>query len=221
MRGLRMRLMSVAAAAAVSLGLSGCAGGGGAQLVHKDPTTVATSFTAAFALGAMNGASQYSDQWHGGMQTFVERSGDSKLDVVTKFDGVTASEAHFTFTPEDGGKATLVRADVAVDQTVMHKAFAGTPREQIGNLPQSAFAQGMQRQMAKYAERIEAGTPLILASEGWMTGAGDLPEEFYEGMPPEMRAEVRRHDEEERQQNLTAPMVDPNAAAERFMNGGN
>ena len=218
MPALKLRLMI--AAAAVALGLSGCGGGGGAQVVHKDPTTVATAFTAAFEQGAMGGASQFSDQWHGGMQTFVERTGDSKLDVITKFDNVTATAAHFIFTPADGGKATQVAATVSVDQAVMHKAFEGTPRAQVGALPQAAFDAGMRRQIAKYAERIEAGGPLNLASEGWMTGSGEPPEEFYEGMAPEMRAEVRQHDEEERMQNVTAPMVDPNADAARYMNGG-
>ena len=35
-----------------------------------------------------------------------------------------------------------------------------------------------------------------------------------------LRAEIRQHDEEERMQNVTAPMVDPNADAARYMNGG-
>jgi hypothetical protein len=203
---------------AVITTIPACQGGHDAsQLVKEQPSIVYAGFESAFSENSFGGAKQYSNLWHGGMQTFVEKTPGSKLDVVTKFDGETASEAHFTFTPADGGKATLVQADVNVDQDVMRKAFAGSERDGLGNLPKAAFAQGMQRLMAKYASRIESGMPLNLASEGWQTGGGEAPPQFYEGMPEDMRADIRRHDEEERQEASTAPMVDPNAEAQAYL----
>src|SRR5436853_253887 len=110
---------------------------------------------------------QYGNLWNGGFQILVDQASPDRLDVVTRFDGKTSSEVHFTFAPKDGGKATLVDADVTVDTAVMRKAFTGTPQERLANVPEFAFAQGMQAMMAKYAERIEAGTPVVRSSEGW------------------------------------------------------
>jgi hypothetical protein len=204
--------------AVVALAISGCGGGHDAsQLVKEPPAAVYAAFEAAFSANSLNGAQQFADQWNGAMQTEVEKTPDSKLDVITKFDGQMATEAHFTFTPQDGGRATLVEADVNVDQQVMHKALAGTAHQQLGNLPTAAFAIGMQKLMSKYASRIESGMPLNVPGEGWQTGAGEPPEEFYEGMSPEMRAEIRRHDEEQRQQATAAPTSDPNADAQAYL----
>jgi hypothetical protein len=208
------------ALAFVALGLPGCRGGHDAeQLVRKDPATVYAAFADAFAQGSLGGASQYSDLWHGGMQTFVDKASPSVLDVATKFDGKTATSVHFTFTPQDGGKATMVDADVSVDRAVMQAGLAGAPKEALANLPESAFAAGMQRVMAKYANRIESGMPLNNANEGWMTGGGDPPPEFYEGMSEEQKAEIHQHDQEQREDAATAPMVDPEAASRAYLNG--
>jgi hypothetical protein len=208
---------AVIAAAAVAVASCGAIGHDAEQLVKKDPSTVYQAFAGAFEEGAMGGASQYSNLWNGGYQVFVNKRSATKLDVVTKFDGKTSSEVHFTFTPKDGGKATLVDADVAVDTAVMRKAFVGTPKENLANIPEPAFKQGMQRMMAKYAERIEAGMPLNSSSEGWQTAAMDLPPEFYEGMSDEQRAAIRQHGEEERQDAASAPTLDPDAAAKNYL----
>ena len=214
-----MRGRWVWAVAAAALAIAGCKSQSPQQLVKEDPATVSKAFAEAFSEGAMGGASQYSNLWHGGMQTFVERKSDEAVDVVTKFDGVTASQVHFTFTPQDGGKTTLVDADVSMDTSVMKKAFTGTPQERLADLPEAAYVNGMRRTMAKYAERIEAGMPLNFPGEGWQTSGSEPPPEFYEGMDPEQLAEVRRHDGETRQQSAAQPMMDPNDAAKRYMSG--
>jgi hypothetical protein len=219
-----MRNRVRAALIAVSaLALASCGTGTGhdaRQMVKEDPATVYKAFAGAFEEGAMGGASQYSNLWNGGFQIFVEKPSATKLDVVTKFDGETSSEVHFTFTPKDDGKATLVDADVAVNTAVMHNAFKDTPQQRLGDLPEAAFKLGMQRTMAKYAERIEAGMPLNSPGEGWQTAAAsEPPPEFYEGMSAEDRAEIRRHDEEEKQESASAPMVDPDAAARNYLAG--
>ena len=207
----------VTAITLVALVISGCRRGHDAeQLVKKDPEAVYAAFADAFSESAVNGASQYSDLWHGGMQTFVDKSSRTALDVVTKFDGKTATAVHFTFTPQGEGKTTLVNADVSVDQAVMHNALAGTAKEPIGNLSEADFAAGMQRMLAKYASRIESGMPLNRASEGWMTGGGDPPQEFYEGMSESEKAEVQQHMQDDRQDAASAAMVDPDAAARNY-----
>lgn len=202
-----------------SLATAACqASGSPSQLVKEDPATVYAAFADAFSDGAMGGATQHSDLWHGGMQTLVEKTSDKKLKVITKFDGQTATEVHFTFTSQDGGKATFVEADIDVDQEAMRNAFAGTPNEQLGDLPHFAHAAGMKRLMARYAERIVSGTALNDATDGWMTG--DVPAEFFNGLPENARAQIRQQEEEARQQAATSPMVDANVAAQRFLNGG-
>jgi len=215
---MRIRTKWALVAASV-LGLGGCKTHDAQQLVKDDPATVSKAFADAFSEGAMGGASQYSNLWHGGMQTFVERQSDHALDVVTKFDGETASEVHFAFTPQDGGKATLVDADVSMNTAIMAKAFTGTPQERLAGLPEAAYVNGMQRLMAKYAERIEGDMPLSRPEEGWQTAAMEPPPEFYEGMPEAQLAEIRRHDQEERQDAAAQPMMNPNDAARRYMSG--
>jgi len=205
--------------AASALGIVGCKSHDAQQFVKRDPGTVSSAFADAFSEGAMGGASQYSNLWHGGMQILVDKKSDQAVDMVTKFDGETASTVHFAFTPQEDGKATLVDADVSTNTSVMRKAFTGTPQERLADLPESAYVTGMQRLMAKYAERIEAGMPLNRADEGWQTEATEPPPEFYEGMPEDQLAEIRRHDEEERRDNAAQPMMDPNDAARRYLNG--
>jgi hypothetical protein len=213
---MRKAMLGVAALLLGGCGMS--AGHDARQLVKKDPATVAAAFAGAFEEGAMGGASQYSNLWHGGFQILIDKPSPDKLDVVTKFDGQTSTETHFVFTPQEGGTATLVVADVKVDPAVMHKAFAGGPKEELGNLPEPAFKQGMQKMMVKYAERIEAGMPVTNASEGWQTGPmTELPDEFYDGMPPDQREQIRHHDEEERQDSVSQPTLDPDAAARNYL----
>lgn len=204
----------------LALAVAGCRGvnasnGGIEQLVKEDQATVYAAFTEAFSEGALGGASQYSNLWNGGMQTFVEKASDTKLSVTTKFNGQTATAVHFTFKPENSGRETLVTASVMVDQAVMRTAFAGTPKEEVGELSESAQAIGLQRLMVKYAQRIENSMPMNVPSEGWQTSGTGPPPEFYEGMPEDMVADIRRHDEAERQRASSAPMVDPNAARQR------
>jgi hypothetical protein len=215
-----MRFARVLGVLVLALAIPACVTGHDArQVIKAEPDAVYSGFADAFSQGSMGGASQYSNLWHGGMQTLVEKPSGTAMDVVTKFDGKLATAVHFTFTSQNGGKATLVEADVSVDHAVMHEALAGTPMEAKGNLPDAAFAAGMQRLIAKYAARMEAGTPLNETSEGWMTAGGDPPPEFYEGMPEEQRAEIRRHDEERNEEAATAPAVDPDAAARAYLNG--
>ena len=73
--------------------------------------------------------------------------------------------------------------------------------------------------MAKYAERIEGDMPLSRPEEGWQTAAMEPPPEFYEGIPEDQLAEIRRHDQEERQDAAAQPMMNPNDAARRYMSG--
>ena len=213
---MRFRLFAVAALVAVAT--VGCRPEADArQVVQKDRDAVYSAFADAFSQGAVGGASQYSNLWNGGLQVVVEKTPTAKLKVITKFDGNVANEIHFTFTDEDGGKATLVRADVTVDREVVRKAFTDTPQGKLADLPASAYKVGMQKLMAKYASRIEAGTPLNVPEEGWMTSASEPPPEFYEGMPEDMRATVRQHEEERRLEAAAAPMIDPDAASRQFL----
>jgi hypothetical protein len=210
-----MALARIGALAAMVSAIAGCHPAHDASKVVKgDPSIVYAGFADAFSENAFGGASQYSELWHGGLQTDVERTSDSVLDVLTKFDGHTAVTAHLVFTPADGGKATLVEGDIDVDQAVVRKAFDGTPNERLGTAPKMAFAQGLQMLMTRYASHIETGTPLH--GEGSFA-SGEPPPEFYDGMPEDLKAEARRHDEQERQEAAAAPMTDPNADAERYL----
>jgi hypothetical protein len=214
-----MRSTRVLAVLMLAVAIPACRTGHDArQVIKAEPAAVYAAFGDAFSQGAVGGASQYSNLWHGGMQTFVEKPSGTAMDVITKFDGKPATAVHFTFTPQNGGKATLVEADVTVDHAVMHDALAGTPMAAQGNLPDGAFVAGMQRLMSKYAVRMEAGMPLNDASEGWMTAGGDPPPEFYEGMPEEQRAQIQRDEQQRGEEAATAPAVDPDAAARAYLN---
>src|SRR5438270_5193867 len=99
--GSRMFSRRSIAIALMALAVPGCRAGHDAeQLVRKDPATVYAAFADAYAQGSFGGASQYSNLWHGGMETFVDKTSPSALEVVTKFDGKTATSVHFTFTPQ-------------------------------------------------------------------------------------------------------------------------
>jgi hypothetical protein len=201
-----MKLLGVAAAAAMAL--SGCAMGGAdaSQVFHQKPDVVYDAFVEAWSSTNNDAIGEVP------IEVQTEKTEDKKLDVKVLINHETATEAHFTFTPQKDGAETLVKASVSVDQTVMRKAFAGTEAgARFANIPDFAYRMAMQRMLQKWAGRLDSGMPM---TDGYATAFAKPSE-----LDPSYANSESRYEQRRKQEKASEPMVDPDANARRYLNG--
>jgi hypothetical protein len=139
----------------------------------------------------------------------MERQSGERLVVHVMFDGKEGATTEFRFTPRDNGESTLVTAKAHGSYDVLHTALSGTSSAALAYAPDwmiNMFALGPQ--LHKVAAQIESGQATSM--DGFQSAA-----EWESSLPPDKQKEVQ----EWRQNQATRPEVNPDADAQRFMNG--
>jgi hypothetical protein len=197
------------AVAAGAMALSGCAMGGAdaSQVFHEKPDVVYDAFVEAWSSTNNDSIGEVP------VEVQTQKTANEKLDVKVLINQETATEAHFTFTPQKQGEETLVKASVSVDQAVMRKAFAGTGEgARFANVPDFAYRVAMQRMLKKWAGRLDSGMPM---TDGYATAFAKPSE-----LDPSYASAESRYEQRRRQEKAVEPMVDPDANARRYLNEG-
>src|SRR5438445_8162650 len=180
------------------------------QLVRKSP-----SDTYAAAEQAIDGAEQSGTiDLEGGKQIpyelKVDRALDQRLDLALMMDGKKGAQVAVTFTPQDGGQATLITARVHADHAVLRETLAGTEKARLAYAPDWLLNITLRPVLQKLAEQIERGETVGDPMHGFQSQA-----DWEASLPPDKQKQIQ----EWRQYDASRPMVDPNEAARNYLKG--
>ena len=178
------------------------------QLVHKSPAT--TYAGVAQALG--NIPSRGTTAFEGGKpmpyELRVERQADRQLVVQVLFDGREGGRTQIDFAPAGDGTDTMIRAKAHGERAVLAGALAGTSQARLAYAPDWMLnLVAVRPLLRKLAEQIESGQQ---AEIGGMTDAASEA-----SLTPDQQRQLQ----DWRRYDATRPEVDPDAAAEQYMNG--
>jgi hypothetical protein len=203
------RLLIGPALTAVGYAAGAYYGADAEQLVHKNPDDVHAAVEQAVSdrAGTM--------QLEGGKpvpyQTKVYQSEDGRLIMRLLFNGRQGAETHISFTPENGGKDTLIAVKVHSDHAVLRDALAGTSKAKLAYAPDWMLNLATRPVLQKLAEQIESGEALGDPMHGFQSQA-----DWEASLPADQQKQVQQW----RQYEASRPTTDPNADAQRYMNGG-
>lgn len=217
MRGL---IAGCACAGGAGLWALGGVGGADAEVtVHKSPQAVYAAVSEAFDHLEISEVIPADDGSSVALQVTVERDPGESLSSVVTVDGEEAARVEFTVSPADGGTATRLTGDIDVEQAVLQKHLADGPNQDVTKIPEFAFDLAMKSALKDMAEKIEAGMPI--ASPG--QSLADLRMQHRQGTPSNVNDQMaqasRRYAEQEKMRQATAPTLDPNESARRYLKG--
>ena len=179
------------------------------QLVNKSPDEVRDAVEQAAS--DRNGTMELEGGKPVPYETKVERSDDGSLIVRIIMNGKQAAGTDAAFVPQNGDKDTLMTVRIHTDHAVLREVLAGTSKARLAYAPDwmpNLTARPVLRQLAGQIEQGEAvGDPL----HGFQSEA-----DWESSLPPDKQREVQ----EWRHYDASRPMTDPDADAQKFMNGG-
>jgi hypothetical protein len=193
----------------------GCIGGSiygsdAEQVVHKSQDETYAAVSQAIDNIAPSGTTHFDGGSPVPYELHVERTPDQRLVVSLLFDGKQAAVADLTFAPQNGGKDTVIIAKIHSDRAALRPALAGTDKARLAYAPDWMLNLTARPLLKQLADQIEQGNTADPMS-GFMSEA-----EWESQLPPDQQKQVQ----EWRQYDAAKPMVDPDADAKKFMQGG-
>ena len=187
------------------------------RVVKKSPTEVYAAFSRLAQEGIVIPPNQRPGE--GPRVSFkVEKSQGQSIHYEIRFDDRPVVEADLTFAPEgEGGRQTRMTAELDIDAFELGSAFqteAGVALSMVPNrLIDTQFANFMEHMVRD----VEAGRPLppLGTSSFGVRSAGNRVETDPRRL--RARAESRQRDAS-RPMSDARPMLDPNRAADRYLN---
>lgn len=201
-----MRVMGVGGALCCACAYMAYANFGGAvhQRVHASPHQVYEAFAESFSDAEQGGVTEPRVGESVQYEVKLDEVRDKSIDLRFTLDAKEAGRLHLDFAP-DGDDQTMITGTVDADQHLIYDKL-GSHAGSIPNSPALAFNLGLKSMLEKAAEKIEKGEPLGRAIDG------------FEMRHEEYSDSARRAAEYRRQREATEPMVDPDAAARRYLN---
>ena len=138
----------------------------------------------------------------------VDRTPDERLTVTLLFDGREGASADFRFSPQDHGAATRMTATIHGQHAVLRQALAGTDKAKLAYAPDWMLNLTARPLLQQLASQIEAGQPATMP--GYQSEA-----DWESSLPPDQQKQVQQW----RQYDASRPTTDPDADAQRYMNG--
>jgi hypothetical protein len=175
------------------------------QLVHKSPAESYAAVEQAIDNVPQTGTTFFDGGTPTPYELKLDRTPDQQLLLTLSFAGQEGATAKLDFTPENGGKDTLIIAHIHGDRSVLQSALAGTGKAKLAYAPDWMLNLSAKPVLQQLAGQIEQGQA---ASFGDM---GPDPEEQWESnLSSEQREEVSGW----QQYQATQPAVDPDADAQ-------
>jgi hypothetical protein len=198
--------------------LAGAAYAGGAyygsdaeQPVHKDPDAVYAAVSGLIDHVEPSGTTHFDGGTPTPYEVKVERTPGQRLVVTLLFAGKEGARADIAFMPRNGGSDTLMIAKIAGDRAVLRPVLAGTDKAKLAYAPGWMLNLTARPLLKQLAGEIESGEAVSDPTAGFISQA-----QWESALPPDQREQVQ----EWRQYDAARPMVDPNADAQNYMNGG-
>lgn len=135
------------------------------QIVHKRPAIVYSNVSQALAASPQSGTMQLEGGKPVPYRISVDRSPGERLVVHVMLGGRKAGQVDLNFTPENGGKDTLIIAKVDSDGKVVREELAGTDKAKLGYAPDWLLNFAFGKPLKDAAEQIEKGSYFVDPSE--------------------------------------------------------
>ena len=180
------------------------------QVVQREPAEVFAAFAALVDSHGGGGTMRFAEGPAVPYALDVEETSGERMVVRMAMAGSHVGEAELIFTPQDGGKATLVSMKIHADRAVLRKALAGTPKAKLAYAPDWMLNMAMKDPLRAYAEQIEAGGAHYDAMTAAMRDADG---------GTQLTPEQQRQMDAWRQYDASRPAVDPDAAAKSYLGG--
>lgn len=179
------------------------------QLVHEDP-----SFTYAVIDQALGNIRPSGNTFFEGgtpvpYEIKVDHTPGEKVQVRLFFAGKQGAEADVSFIPENGGRDTMMRAQVHADRGVLRQVLAGTDKARLAYAPDWMLNLTFKPLLQQVASQIEHGE--IARLQG--LSPGEAQAQWEANLSDEERGKLA----EWRQYQATQPAIDPDAAAQNYM----
>jgi hypothetical protein len=176
------------------------------QLVHKSPDVTYEGVSHAIDNMPQSGTTSFEGGKPVPFELKVDREPDRKLIVHMMFDGREGGRTEIDFAPQGDGTQTTVTARAHAERAVLTEALAGTSRARLAYAPDWMLNLLTVRPLLQQlAQQIESGE---------QTSIGGMADQESQLSPEEQRQE-----QEWRQYDASRPTTNPNADAQRFMNG--
>jgi hypothetical protein len=151
----------------------------------------------------------------------VSKDAGTAMHFRLSSDGKTVGSLDLTVIPDQGGKASRLAADVDVDQRAMAKVLLDADAEDYVPAPPAVVKLAVNKMLGELARDIEAGKALptfdMSDVKSWNAQMVDA------GRAGGMREEMQRQAAAPTAPvplGTTAPAIDPNAEARKYLNGG-
>lgn len=174
------------------------------QLVHKSPSVTYAAVEQALVNTRQSGTTFFDGGTPMPYEIKVDRTLDQRLVIDLVFDGRQGAEADLTFTPQNGGKDTLISTRIHGDRSVLRTALAGTSKARLAYAPDwmlNLTARPLLQQLAQQIEQGEAAS-----FDG--TTEGETQAQWESNLTSDQREQVSQW----QQYQATRPSVDPSAA---------
>jgi hypothetical protein len=184
------------------------------QVVHKSPSVTYAAVEAALAGVRPSGTTFFEGGNPVPYEIRIDRSLDQRLVIDLLFDNKQGAEAVLEFAPRDGGSSTLITTKIHGDRAVLRPALAGTDRARLAYAPDWMLNLAVKPVLQQLAEQVEQDGDAAAAFRNW--SPADAAAQWESNLTQEQRQEVA----DWQQYQATRPAIDPNADAQRFINGG-
>jgi hypothetical protein len=171
------------------------------QLVHKSPEATYAAVEQALDNIPESGTTSFEGGTPMPYTLSVDRTPGQRLVVNLAFAGRQGADAEMEFTPEDGGRATLIATRIHGDRAVLSSALAGTSRARLAYAPDWALNLAVRPLLAQVAQQIEQGE---MAAFTGPTSQGEAEAQWEQNLSADQQGQVQQW----RQYDATRPTTD-------------
>jgi hypothetical protein len=183
------------------------------QLVHKSPASVYAALENMVGRSREDPGTLTRDDGRK-VETILNLAAsdpDKSMAIQLLFGDKPGATADVTLTPQDEGKATLIKVRLHGDYAVLHDMLAGTREARLAYAPDWLLNITFRPVLKALGEDIEKG-------QGFANIPTFQSQADYEA---NLSAEQQQQMSQWRQYESTQPTTDPNAAAQNYLSGGN
>lgn len=178
------------------------------QLVHKTPDATYDGISQVLDNMPQKGTTYFDGGKPVPYEIQVDRLPDERLTVHLLFDGHEGGRTDILFTPQNAGQDTLVTATAHGERAVLGETLAGTSEARLAYAPDWMLNLLTLRPLLKQiAGQIEQGQPAAIP--------GMSQADWEAKLSPDEQHQMQ----EWQQYDAARPTTDPNADAQRFMDG--
>jgi hypothetical protein len=179
------------------------------QVVHKSPDATYAGIAQAFDNMSPSGTTHFEGGTPMPYQIKVDRTVGERLVVRVLFNGQEGGETDISFTPQNNGQDTLVTAKAHGERDVLRTALAGSSNARLAYAPDWMLnLLAVQPLLRQLAGQIENGQPVSMP--GYQSQA-----DWEASLSPDQQKQMQ----DWRQYSAARPTVNPDADAQRYMNG--